>query len=65
MLDEIWTTLHHFHLPYNQSNHFLGMRNGTGGIVIYGKGDDVYDDDCYDLYSDEHYDPYGYLGWRV
>ena len=41
------------------------MWNNTGGIVIYGKGDDVYGDDCYDLFGDEHYDPYGDEGWRV
>ena len=36
------------------------MWNNTGGIVIYGKGDDVYGDDCHDLYGDERYNP-----WRV
>lgn len=28
-----------------------GMGDRTGGIMIYGKGDDVYGDDCYDLYG--------------
>ncbi|KAM3334821.1 hypothetical protein ACQJBY_029318 [Aegilops geniculata] len=37
----------------------LGVGNNTGGIVIYGKGDDVYGDDCHDLYGNGRYDPYG------